>query len=136
MVCRRKNSADLARQKEETPLKRGEIWVANMNPARGHEVGKIRPVLIVQADWLTEQGSVNIVAVPLSSQVNADTAYFRPILAARDNLRTASQILVDQPRTIDRRRFGPAPLTRLSAPEMTRVEECLRVALGLAPIPS
>ena len=29
-------------------MKRGEIWVANLNPNRGAEVGKIRPVLILQ----------------------------------------------------------------------------------------
>ena len=31
-------------------MKRGEVWVANLNPTRGREVGKIRPVLVIQGD--------------------------------------------------------------------------------------
>lgn len=112
-------------------MKRGEIWVANMNPARGSEVGKIRPSLVIQADWLIEQGSANIVVLPLSSQVNPASSRFRPIVRARGGLRQDSQVLVDQPRTVDRRRFGPAPLARLDAGEMARVEAGLQAALGM-----
>lgn len=112
-------------------MKRGEVWVTNMNPARGSEVGKIRPSLIVQADWLTEQESANIIVVPLTSRPNQATAYFRPILKARDGLRQDSQVLVDQLRTVDRRRFGQGPLAKLSDAEMAQVEAGVRVALGM-----
>lgn len=112
-------------------MKRGEVWITNMNPARGTEIGKIRPAVILQADWLTDNGSTNIVVLPLSSRIQSDATHLRPILRARDGLRQDSQILSDQPRTVDRQRFGQGPLTRLSAPELARVEECVRVALGM-----
>jgi mRNA interferase MazF len=131
MVQRRTCAQGLAQEKKGAALKRGEVWVTNMNPARGSEIGKIRPGLILQADWLTSQGSANIVVVPLSSQVRPATAHLRPILKAREGLRQDSQVLVDQPRTIDRRRFGQGPLLQLSPAEMARVEECLLVALGM-----
>jgi hypothetical protein len=35
-------------------IRRGEVWVGNLNPARGKEVGKVRPVLVIQADALTQ----------------------------------------------------------------------------------
>jgi mRNA interferase MazF len=38
-------------------MRRGEIWVANLNPTRGAEIGKVRPVLVLQSDWLTAAGS-------------------------------------------------------------------------------
>ena len=31
-------------------IRRGEIWTANLNPSRGREISKIRPVLILQAE--------------------------------------------------------------------------------------
>jgi mRNA-degrading endonuclease toxin of MazEF toxin-antitoxin module len=36
---------------------RGEIWLANLNPRRGTEPGKTRPVLIVQAQALLDAGN-------------------------------------------------------------------------------
>ena len=36
--------------------KRGEIWLANLNPQRGTEPGKTRPVLIVQSQALLDVG--------------------------------------------------------------------------------
>ena len=46
-------------------MRRGEIWIGNLNPNRGAETGKIRPVLIIQADFLTYQGSPTVVVLPL-----------------------------------------------------------------------
>ena len=37
-------------------MRRGEVWLGDLNPNRGAETGKIRPVLIVQADFLIAQG--------------------------------------------------------------------------------
>jgi mRNA interferase MazF len=33
-------------------MRRGEIWLGNLNPNRGAEIGKVRLVLIMQADFL------------------------------------------------------------------------------------
>ena len=34
-------------------IRRDQVWTANLNPNRGQEMGRIRPVLILQADWLS-----------------------------------------------------------------------------------
>ena len=34
--------------------RRGKLWVARLNPNQGFEVGKLRPVVVVQADPLTQ----------------------------------------------------------------------------------
>jgi mRNA interferase MazF len=52
-------------------------------------------------------------------------------IRARDNLRHDSQVLVDQPRAIDNRRFAGDALTELRADEMVQLEESLKIVLGL-----
>ena len=58
-----------AQEEAETLMRRGEIWLGDLNPNRGTEIGKIRPVLIVQADFLIAQGDPTIVVLPLTTQV-------------------------------------------------------------------
>lgn len=111
-------------------IRRGQIWTANLNPNRGRELGKIRPVLVVQADWLSAAQSRTVVVLPLTSHVRRDAEPLRVTVPARGGLRTESQVVVDQPRTLDRRRLGEGPLTELSVDEMARVEASLLAVLG------
>ena len=72
-----------------------------------------------------------MIVLPLTSDVSADAEPLRVTIRARDRLRMDSQVTVDQPRTLDRRRLGDGPLTELSGKEMARVEESLLAALGM-----
>ena len=112
-------------------MQRGEVWVANLNPNRGAEVGKIRPVLILQSDALNQAGFPTVLVLPLTSQVRPDVATLRITIASRDRLEQDCQIMVDQPRTLDRRRLGEGPLTRLSREELDRVERSLLAVVGM-----
>jgi mRNA interferase MazF len=112
-------------------VKRGEIWVANLNPPRGREVGKIRPVLVIQADELTDAGTPMIVVLPLTTKVYPAFTLWRITVAARDRLDKDCQVIVDQPRSIDRARFGEGPLTVLTAEEMAKVEKSLLAVVGV-----
>lgn len=113
-------------------MKRGEIWVVNLNPNRGAEVGKVRPVLILQADPLIDSELGTLVVLPLTPRVRPEAAPLRVTVPARDDLRQDSQVMVDQPRSVDRRRFGRGPLTTLGEEEMARVERSFRFLTGLA----
>ena len=115
-----------------TAIRRGQVWVANLNPNRGREVGKVRPVVIVQGDWLSAAQSHTVVVLPLTSDVRREVEPLRVTIGARGGLREDSQVVVEQPRTLDRRRLGEGPLTELSKEEMTRVEESLLAVLGMA----
>lgn len=112
-------------------MRRGEIWIGNLNPNRGAEAGKIRPVLVIQEDALTAAGFETIVVLPLTSQVRKGFEKLRITIAARDKLQSDCQIMVDQPRSLDRRRFGEGPLTVLSEQEMAAVEKSLLAVLGM-----
>lgn len=112
-------------------MHRGEVWVANLNPSRGQEISKIRPVLVMQNDELTAAGTPMVVILPLTTRVFHDFRKWRITLPARDRLLKDCQIIVDQPRALDRSRFGEGPLTRLTADEMGAVEKSLRVVFGM-----
>ena len=47
--------------------KRGEIRLADLNPRRGTEPGKTRPVLIVQAQALLDAGHPSTLIIPLTT---------------------------------------------------------------------
>ena len=106
--------------------------MGNLNPNRGREVGKVRPVLVMQADWLSEAQSRTVVVLPLSTEIRPETEPLRIIVPARDGLRVDSQILVDQPRTLDRERIGDGPLATLSRDEMVQVERNLLAVIGVS----
>lgn len=112
-------------------MKRGEVWVGNLNPNRGNELGKIRPVLIVQADFLTEQGEPTVIVLPLTTQVRAAKEPLHVTIPAREQLRETCQVVPEQPRTLDRRRLSHGPLTRLTTREMAAVERSLLAVLGM-----
>ncbi len=48
-------------------IRRGEVWVARLNPNQGAEVGKLRPVVVIQADLLTDAGIPTVLVVPLTT---------------------------------------------------------------------
>ena len=112
-------------------MRRGEIWVANLNPPRGQEIGKIRPVLIVQADELTASGTPMMIVLPLTTRVYPGFKRWRVTIPARERLLKPCQVVVDQPRALDRSRFGEGPLTALTTEEMATVEKSLLGVLGM-----
>lgn len=112
-------------------MRRGEIWIGNLNPNRGSEVGKIRPVLILQADFLIEQGERTIVVLPLTTHVRKSKEPLHVTISARDGLRQTCQVMPEQPRTLDRTRVADGPLTKLTAQEMRAVEASFKAVTGL-----
>ena len=112
-------------------MRRGEIWTANLNPSRGREIGKVRPVLIFQADELIEAETPMVVVLPLTTHVYPEFQWWRVTVPARDRLKDTCQVVVDQPRALDRARIGDGPLTALTANELSAVERGLRVVLGM-----
>jgi mRNA interferase MazF len=102
-----------------------------LNPNRGAEGGKIRPALIIQADFLTAQGEPTIIVLPLTTQVRPAKEPLHITIPARDKLLKPCQVVTEQPRTLDCRRLVDGPLTTLSPEELLAVERALRAVLGL-----
>jgi mRNA interferase MazF len=112
-------------------FKRGAIYLANFNPSKGAEPGKIRPCLVMQSDLLNEAPHPSTTVLPLTTQLIDNAAPLRFRIKARDNLKTDSDLMLDQTRTIDNRRITSDVLTMLTNAELLEVETLWLTVLGL-----
>jgi mRNA interferase MazF len=112
--------------------KRGEIWLADLNPRRGTEAGKTRPVLIVQAQALLDAGHPSTLVVPLTTQLVDGAEPLRIRIRAAGLLKKDSDALVDQVRAIDNRRLVQGPLWRLQPEQLESVSQALLDVFDLA----
>jgi mRNA interferase MazF len=108
---------------------RGEVWLANLNPSRGTEPGKTRPVLIAQAQVLLDVGHPSTLVIPLTTNLVDDVEPLRIRVPAQSSLRRDSDLLIDQLRAIDNRRLVEGPLARLDDVVMAQVGAALREVL-------
>ena len=111
--------------------KRGEVWLADLNPRQGTEPGKTRPVLIVQAQPLLDAEHPSTLIVPLTTNVVDDAAPLRVRVSPTGRLKRRSDLLIDQLRAIDNRRLLDGPLARLSPTLISQVERAIRDVLDL-----
>ncbi|MFZ2059710.1 MAG: type II toxin-antitoxin system PemK/MazF family toxin [Candidatus Binatus sp.] len=111
--------------------KRGEVWLANLNPRRGTEPGKTRPVLVVQAQALIDAGHPSTLIIPLTTNLIDDAEPLRVRVLAQSSLRRDSDLLIDQLRAIDNRVLVKGPLARLDEAIMEGVGDALREVLDL-----
>jgi mRNA interferase MazF len=109
-------------------IKQFEIWLANLNPAKGTEPGKVRPVVIVQTDLLNESHP-SVIICPLTTNVLPESEILRVHLD-KGQLEVVSDILVDQIRAIDKKRLISklGELTRIQA---DRLGENIKLILDL-----
>ncbi|SMN00234.1 Programmed cell death toxin YdcE [uncultured Candidatus Thioglobus sp.] len=110
-------------------LVRGEIYLANLNPSRGAEIGKIRPVLVVQSNKLNFTNHKTINILPLST-VLINNSSLRLRIKQRDQLKYDSDVICDYVRAVDSNKFTSGMLTKLTQNEMQQIEEKLSWILG------
>lgn len=110
-------------------VKRGEIYMANLDPVMGSEQGGTRPVLIVQND-LGNRYSKTVIAVPLTSRVGKNPLRTHVMIVPPDGgVRCASLALCEQVRTMEKTRLRQR-MGMLSQNKLRMVGEALAIALG------
>jgi mRNA interferase MazF len=112
-------------------IEHGAVWLADLNPRRGTEPGKTRPVLIIQNQALLDAGHPSTLVIPLTTRLIEDAAPLRLRLNAQDRLERDSDLLIDQLRAIDNQRLVTGPLTLLSAEEMSRIYSAILEVMGI-----
>jgi len=112
-------------------LEHGAVWLADLNPQRDTEPGKMRPVLIIQNQALLDAGHPSTLVIPLTTRLIEDAAPLRLRLSARDRLDRDSDLLIDQVRAIDNQRLVTGPLTLLGAEEMSLIYPAILEVLGI-----
>ncbi len=111
--------------------RRGEIHLVSFDPTVGAEIRKTRPALVVQNDIANRHSPITIVAA-VTSHVD-DRPYPTEVLlrAPEAGLSVDSVVLLNQIRSIDRRRLAKR-LGTVDPRTMARVDRALRLSLGLA----
>jgi mRNA interferase MazF len=114
-------------------IRRGDIFYADLSPVIGSEQGGIRPVLIVQND-IGNKYSPTVIAAAITSQINkAKLPTHTEISASEYGLIKDSVILLEQIRTIDKKRLKEK-IGHLDDELMEKVNEALSISFGLTDI--
>lgn len=111
-------------------VKRGDIYYADLSPVVGSEQGGIRPVLIVQND-VGNRFSPTVIAAAITSQKDkSNLPTHIEVDAGHCGLAKDSIVLLEQVRTIDKRRLREK-MGALDVDDMGKVNEALSVSFGL-----
>ena len=112
-------------------IEHGAIWLADLNPGKGAEPGKTRPVLVVQSQTLLDAGHPSTLVIPLTTHLVEDTEPLRLRVKAFAKLKHDSDLLLDQLRAIDNRRLTSGPLGVCSTVLMRKVQAAIVEVLDL-----
>ena len=111
-------------------IKRGDIFYADLRPVVGSEQGGIRPVLIIQND-VGNRHSPTVICAAITSKMNkAKLPTHIEIDASAYGIEKDSVILLEQLRTIDKRRLKEK-MGRLDDGSMGQVNHALSISFGL-----
>ncbi len=111
-------------------VKRGEVYFADLNPVVGSEQGGQRPVLIVQNDVGNKYSPTVIVAAITAKISKAKLPTHVEVQKSEVGLLKDSVILLEQIRTIDKRRLIQK-IGALTPDLMNEVDRALMISLGL-----
>lgn len=114
----------------EISLNRGEIYLAKLNPSKGSEISKVRPVIVFQSDFL--QKLPTVIVIPLTTHLRDDMYPLRIRIKKRGNLEQDSDAVVEQIRAIDKTRIVGQPLASITDKEIKLIEEAVLLVLGIS----
>jgi mRNA interferase MazF len=106
-------------------VRRGEVWWVDLDPARGSEIRKTRPAVVMTADALN-RARRTVVVVPLST----GPVPRPPIVVTTASAGAGSVAVCDQMRAVDKSRLTRC-VGQLAVTDMRAVEEGVRTVLGL-----
>ncbi len=108
---------------------RGEIWLVDLNPVKGHEEAGRRPALVLSVDIFNQGAAELAVVLPITSQ-NKHIPLHVPLEPPEGGLQKTSYIKCEDIRSISTERLvtrtGIVPSTT-----MALIEDRIRILLGL-----
>ncbi|MBI1870404.1 MAG: type II toxin-antitoxin system PemK/MazF family toxin [Chlamydiae bacterium] len=105
--------------------KRGEVYWVRLDPAIGSEIKKTRPGLIVSND-VGNEVSTRVIVAPITSEAKKLYPFEAEIILKGNR----NKVLLDQMRTLDKRRLGEK-MAEVSLDEMEKVDKALKLVLNL-----
>ncbi|WP_456401428.1 type II toxin-antitoxin system PemK/MazF family toxin [Persephonella sp.] len=110
-------------------MNRGEIYLAKLNPTKGSELNKVRPVIIFQSAYLKDLPTV--IVIPLTTHLKDNWFPLRVRISKRGKLEKDSDAVIEQIRAIDKSRIIGNPIAFLSNDELKVIEEAVLFVLGI-----
>ncbi len=114
----------------DAPIRRGDIFFADLSPVVGSEQGGTRPVLILQNDIGNKYSPTVIVAAITAQRDKTRLPIHVAVAAAESALGRDCLVLLEQIRTVDKRRLRDR-VGRLPDFIMERVDRAVAISLGL-----
>ena len=112
-------------------MKKYEIWLADLNPQIGTESGNVRPVVVVQTNFLNKHHPSTIIC-PLTTKIRPGATLLRIHLSAGTaGLNEDSDIMIDQVRAIDNLRLRQK-IGQLPPAFHIQLDENLKIVLDLS----
>lgn len=109
----------------------GEVWLANLNPTIETELGKMRPVLIIQDQVLLDIKHPSTLIIPLTTNLIDNAEPLRIRIKAYNKLERDSDLLIDQIRAIDNKRLNIGPLMVCTEDFMREVHKAILEVIGI-----
>lgn len=113
-------------------INHGEVWLANLNPSRGKEPGKVRPVLILQDQALLDAMHPTTIIIPLTTRLIDNVSPFRVRVEPSGHLDKTSDLLIDQLRAIDNKRLIDGPLCKMEQNKLVEIYRAVNEILGIS----
>lgn len=108
---------------------RGDIWLVDLDPIRGHEQAGKRPAVIVTADRFNRSRAGLVTVVPMTT-ANKGVTWHVEVAPPEGNVREVSYVMCEQSRTISIERLV-ARWGSVEVTTMVRITDNLRVVLDL-----
>lgn len=112
-----------------TQIRRGQVWLADLNPTIGREQSGLRPVLITSSDYFNQGFAQLVYAVPITSQ-NKNIRSHVAVSPSEGGLSLPSFIMCEAMRSISKERLIKQ-LGILSPATMLEVENILKILLDM-----
>lgn len=110
---------------------RGEVWLVDLNPVRGHEQGLTRPALVISNDEFNNGPAGLVVVVPLTTKERQRMPLRVPIDPPEGGLKERSFALCEAVRSISTERLLKGPLGKVSSRSLAAVAFRVRTVLDL-----
>ena len=107
-------------------IRKGHVYIADLNPRMGTEPGKVRPVVVVQTDLLNGAHPSTVIC-PITTRVQPKARYLRVHLSRGEGgMKRDPDVFVDQIRAIDNRRLVKS-IGKLPGMKLERLLRNLRI---------
>jgi mRNA interferase MazF len=106
------------------------VYLARLDLAKGAEVGKLRPVVVLTDQALLDINPPHVFICPLSGRSDLDYQALHLSLPARDSLKVKSYALVERCREISIHRLQSERLAKLETDELNEIIRRLHRLVG------